>query len=212
MACDPWIEALSAMADGEDPGIAPKLVERHVKTCASCRAFEADLAATRPAMRLTEAEPVPDVSARVAKANAVADRSSRWVLIRVMLGLVAAQIVVLSTPILIFGDSSGGSPHGGRHLGAFSLAYAVGLVAVFLRPARARTMLPVAQVLCAAIALSTIVDVLDGSVGASNEVVHLPEAISLVLVWTLAVPSSSTRSARIGARLRAAFRRDRNAA
>ena len=193
MSCDPWIEAISAIADGEDPAIAPQLVDRHVDTCASCRAFQRDLAATRGAMRIAEAEPMHDVSAVVVKANAVADRSSRWFVIRAMLGLVAAQIVALSMPALLLGDQTGASPHGARHLGAFSVAYAVGLFAVVIRPARARTMLPVAQVLCAAIVISAFVDVLDGSVGLGAEVAHIPEIVSLVLVWILAVPSYASR-------------------
>jgi predicted anti-sigma-YlaC factor YlaD len=191
MACDAWIDAISALADGEEPGVAPQLLERHLRTCATCRAFQSGL------------QSMPDLSAPIARAVTVADRTSRWALIRLMLGLVAGQIVVLSVPALLFGDQPGSSPHGGRHLGAFSLAYAVGLIVVVARPARARTMLPVAQVLCAAIVLSTLVDVIDGSVGASGEVVHLPEVISVVLLWALAVPPTR----RVGARSRLRFRR-----
>jgi predicted anti-sigma-YlaC factor YlaD len=195
MSCDPWIEALSALADGEEPAIAPRLVRRHVESCDACRSFEHDLAATRTSFRIAEATPVPDLATNVVKANAVADRSSRWFVIRAMLGLVAAQIVALSVPALLLGDQSGASPHGARHLGAFSVAYAVGLLAVVVRPARARTMLPVAQVLCAAIVISAIVDVLDGSVGLGGEVAHIPEVVSLVLVWILAVPTWRARPA-----------------
>lgn len=212
MACDAWADAISAMADGEDPGISPRLVERHVATCPACGAFARDLDATRPAMRLAPAEPVPDLSATVGRAVAVADRSSRWFLVRVMLGLVTAQIVVLSVPALVFGDEPGTTAHGGRHLGAFSVAYAVGLLVVVARPARARTMLPVAQVLCAAIVLSTIVDVIQGSVGAGAEVVHLPEVISLVLLWALAVPAPRARPRLAWRRRLAQRRRDRGAA
>ncbi|HVV35080.1 MAG TPA: zf-HC2 domain-containing protein [Acidimicrobiales bacterium] len=193
MSCDPWIEAISALADGEDPAIAPQLVRRHVATCADCRAFEHDLHATRATLRIQEAAPQPDLSSAVVKANAVADRASRWFVIRVMLGLVACQIIALSIPALLLGDQTGASPHGARHLGAFSVAYAVGLLAVVARPARARTMLPVAQVLCGAIVISTLIDVLDGSVGLRPEITHIPELVSLVLVWMLAVPPRRER-------------------
>jgi hypothetical protein len=90
---------------------------------------------------------------------------------------------------VLLGDEAGSSPHDARHLGAFSLAYAVGLLVVAARPARARSMLPVALVLGGAVLVSGVIDSLDSTVGALGEVTHLPEVLSVVLVWLLARPA-----------------------
>ena len=170
MACDRWIDAISAIADGEDPGIDRQLVDAHVARCASCRAFRAELAA------------MPDVSRRVTAANAAADRASRPRLLRFMLGLVSIQIAAVSLPTLILGDDSD-VPHRARDLAAFGVAYAAGLLVVAVRPARARTMLPVAQVLSAAIVVSALIDFVDGSTSIRTEVAHLPELVGALLLW-----------------------------
>ena len=65
---------------------------------------------------------------------------------RALLFVVAAEIIVLSVPALVLGGSSD-EAHDARHLSAFSIAYAVALLVVAMRPARARAMLPVAAVL-----------------------------------------------------------------
>ena len=81
-------------------------------------------------------------------------------------------------------------PHAARHLGAFTLAYAVGLVTVVVRPARARTMLGVGVVLTGALFITGIVDVAQGRVPWLGEAAHIPELISVGLLWVLARPPS----------------------
>ena len=78
--------------------------------------------------------------------------------------------------------------HAARHLGAFTAAYGVGLLVVAVRPARARTMLPVAAVLAGALVITALVDLLDGRIPLVGEAQHLPEVLSVVLVWLLAIP------------------------
>ena len=153
MSCERWIEALSARADGEDPGIEPALLDAHLARCPACREFEQLVELNRGRSRLAEAPVVPDLSRRIAKLNAVADRASRWGIARALLAVAAVQIMVFAVPALVLGDESGATPHDARHLGAFSVAYAVGLLVVVVRPARARTMQPVAAVLGGALVL-----------------------------------------------------------
>jgi hypothetical protein len=98
--------------------------------------------------------------------------------------------VVLSAPDL-FGGGDGVAGHTARHVAAFSLAYAAGLVAVVARPARARPMLSVALVLAATLVITAGVDVAEGRVPLVGEAVHLPEVLSVVLVRLLAVPTPS---------------------
>jgi predicted anti-sigma-YlaC factor YlaD len=186
MSCGQWITAISADADGEDPGVDPRLLAAHLDSCSSCRAYRDQVAGLRRASAVAPANEMPDLSRNVAKLNAVADRASRWVVVRGLLGLVAAVIIVVSVPAL-FGEE-GPSVHQSRHVGAFSIAYAVALLLVVIRPARARAILPVTMVLAGALFITAMVDVIEGHVPLLDETAHLPELLSVPLVWLLARP------------------------
>ena len=135
----------------------------------------------------------PDLSRQVARLAAIADRAGSWTIVRGLLAVVAIEILVFSLPELVLGDNQEVSDHSARHLGAFTVAYAVGLLVVVIRPARARTMLPVAAVLAGALLVTAVVDLLNGRVPLVDEAQHLPEVISVVLVWLIAVPSPRRR-------------------
>ena len=198
MECTRWREAVSARLDGEDPGIDPALVDAHLARCPGCRAFASAAADAHRAQRVGVAAAVPDLSGRVRKAVAVADRASRWSVVRALLVVVAVQIIGFSLPALIFGDEHETATHAARHLGAFTAAYGVGLLVVAVRPARARTMLPVAVVLAGALVITAIVDMANGDVPLVGEAQHLPELLSVVLVWLLAVPAPRRTAGSIG--------------
>lgn len=185
MSCVRWQEAISAIADGEDPGVDLRLLETHLEGCAACTHYRAALDAGRSRERLAPAPTVRDVSRDVARAAAGADRAGHPAVLRGLLAVVAAVVVVVALADLVGGD------HEARHVGAFGFAYGVGLFAVALRPARARTMLAVGMVVAAALALSTVVDVARGATGATGEAAHLPELASVPLLWLLARPGSS---------------------
>jgi predicted anti-sigma-YlaC factor YlaD len=189
MSCDRWTDAVSAMADGEDPGIDPRLVDAHLARCASCRSFRADVEAMRRPLRVGPAPAVPDLSRRVVKRNAIADRASAWGAVRILLAVVAIQIVALSIPALVLGSQANASTHEARHLGAFGVAYAVALFVVVVRPARARSILPVAAMLAGALLITAIIDIAEGRVPLTGETMHLPEVLSVVFVWLLATPA-----------------------
>ncbi len=189
MSCERWREAISATVDGEEPGIDARLVDAHMARCPSCRTFRAASDEARRATRVRAAQPMPDLSRRVAKLAAIADRAARWSTVRVLLAVVAIEIVAFSVPMLILGDDASSSTHASRHLGAFTLAYGVGLLVVVVRPARARTMLPVAAVLAGALVITAIIDLVEGRIPLTGEAQHLPELISVVLIWLLTVPT-----------------------
>lgn len=141
MSCEQWSEAISALADGEDPGVSSDALEEHVADCRECQALQAELERFRPKPHPMQAPPMPDLSPRVVSLNAMADRASRWWVVRVALGLVATYLVVESFWKLVVADGEAESVHAARHLGAFTLAYGVCLLVVVVRPARARTVL-----------------------------------------------------------------------
>lgn len=205
MSCDAWIEAISARADGEDPGVDERLLDAHLQHCAPCRAFSAAIEGARRRTLVTEATPIPDLSARVTKLNALADRASRWGVVRGLLVVVAIEVIVFAAPGLVLG-SGDASAHEARHLGAFSVAYGIALLVVAVRPARARTVLPVAAFLAGALVITAGVDLASGSIPFDGEIGHLPEIISVVLVWLLAAPSPQRRDAVGEDRAKAAMR------
>lgn len=199
MTCERWRDAISAGLDGEDTGIDRRLVDAHVDRCAACRAFRTDARAERR-VRTSKAqaatntgEPAPDMSRQVAKLAAIADRAATWTIVRGLLGVVAVEILVFSLPALVLGDEQETSAHSARHLGAFTVAYAVGLLVVVVRPARARTMLPVAAVLAGALLVTGVVDLANTRLPLIDEAQHLPQVLSVVLVWLIAVPSPRRR-------------------
>jgi predicted anti-sigma-YlaC factor YlaD len=189
MSCERWREAVSARLDGEDPGIDVALLDAHLVRCATCRAFGAAATARRRGQRVGAAPVVPDLSRRVRRAVALADRAARWSIVRALLVVVAVQIVAFSLPALVLGDEQDTGSHAARHLGAFTVAYGVGLLVVAVRPARARAMLPVAAVLAGTLLITAVVDLVDGRIPLVGEAQHLPELLSVVLVWLLAIPS-----------------------
>lgn len=184
MDCDRWQNAISASADGEDPELEDRLIDAHLSSCAACRSFAAAIEGSRRRLAVQGAPEMPDLSRHVSKRVAVADRMSRWGVARALLAVVAIEVIVLSAPSLL--DNAN---HDGRHLGAFSIAYGVSLLVVVARPARARTVLPVAAVLAGALVITTVVDLGRGVVPLTDEATHLPELFSVVLVWLLTVPS-----------------------
>ncbi|MCU1395603.1 MAG: hypothetical protein JWM34_4031 [Ilumatobacteraceae bacterium] len=187
MTCDPWLEAISARADGEAAGIDDRLLDNHLATCASCRAFAENVHRLRRAA-VDVAVPMPDLAGRIVKAVRLEDRNSVWWVLRLGLGVVAVQVFVLSAPALFLGHSSGSDAHAARHLGSFAVAYAIGLLVVALRPAKARGMLPLAAALAGCLAITAVIDVIEGRVPAVTEIHHLPEIVGLILVWVLAMP------------------------
>ena len=194
--CERWFEAISAIADGEDAGIDPRLVAAHVDRCPTCRAYRDDIEAMRRPTRIAPAPRLPDLSRRIVKLHALADRASAWSGVRILLAVVAIEIVVLSLPGLVLGEQEGASAHGARHLGAFTIAYAVALLVVVVRPARARSILPVAVILAGALLITAIVDIAQGRAPLVNETLHIPEILSVALVWLLAVPVGRRRAGR----------------
>jgi predicted anti-sigma-YlaC factor YlaD len=186
MACGEWMTAISADADGEDPGVDWRLLAAHLEACPSCRAYRDEVRGLRRVTSVGAAPQMPDLSREVSKRNAVTDRASRSWLVRLLLGLTAGAIVATALPDLL--GHGGESVHESRHVGAFSVAYAMALLLVVLRPARARAILPVTLVLAGALLITAAIDVVEGHVPLVNEAAHVPELVSVALVWLLARP------------------------
>lgn len=189
MSCEDCREAISDMVDDRLPSIDPVL-EEHLEGCAECREFADMSYRLRRRAAIADAPNVPDLSKAVVRNVGIADRERHSPIVRWLLVLVAIQIVVFAVPDFLATDAEA---HALSHLGAFSLAYAFGLVVVAIRPARARTMLGVSLVLIAALLATAVEDIITGRTLLVSESVHLLEVCSAFLVWLLTRPGRRIR-------------------
>lgn len=183
MDCDRAREAISAALDGEASPVADAEVQRHLRDCPDCAAFAATAAAQHRRMRVGPAEPVPDLHGRVVAAARRADRSGPRRLLRLALAAVATTEATLALAEL---TGEGATPHATRHLGAFSVAVAIGLFVVVVRPARARAFLALTATLAGAVVVGAVVDLARGATPALAETRHVVEVAAFVVVWLLA--------------------------
>ena len=193
MDCSRWRDALSAMADGESADIDERLVAAHVARCPGCQSYKQTIESAPNLTRIGTATEMPDLSKTISKLNAAADRAAHWSILRIVLGIVAVQVIAFAIPALVLGEEQGVATHSARHLGAFGVSYGVALLVVVARPARARSILPVALVLAGAQVLGAVVDLATGRIPLVGESRHLPQIISVFLIWFLAVPSTRRR-------------------
>jgi predicted anti-sigma-YlaC factor YlaD len=191
MECSRWRDAVSAMADGEPADIDERLVAAHLARCPGCRSYKALVESSPRANGNSEpGADMPDLSRTISRLNAAADRAAHWSILRVLLAVVAVQVIAFALPALVLGDVKDTAMHSARHLGAFGVAYGVALIVVVIRPARARSILPVALVLAGAQVITAVVDLATGRIPLVGEAGHVPQVISVVLIWLLAVPST----------------------
>ena len=176
--CERWREAISAISDGEASHLDPALIDAHINRCVRCEEFRRQLGQTATTTKIVE---------RIAQE----DKGSQPTALRWLLAALAATIFAIALPAFL-GDHNHGDVHDMRHAGAFAIAYAAGLVIVARRPARARTMFNVAIVLAASLLLSSMVDIIDGTVRPIKELLHVPEAMSLFVLWLMCHRNKTT--------------------
>jgi predicted anti-sigma-YlaC factor YlaD len=183
MDCEPFVEAISALADGEPSPIDQRLVDAHIAQCPSCQRFDAAMSVSdRSVIHVGRS------AHHVSRLASAAQRVARWQTTRVLLAVVAIQLVILSGRDLLWPVATGTAIHDVRHLAAFTVAYGMILVAVAIRPTRARSALPAAAVLAGALAITAMVDLIAGRIPLAGEITHLPEVLSVVLIRILAPP------------------------
>lgn len=194
MDCDRFREALSARLDGEEPGVADVALDRHVGSCASCRAWATSATALNRMVRVAPAEAIPDLTADILAAARPRPAPAGGRLARWALGVVGVLQLAVAVPVLVLG--AGGTPlHVSRELGSLDLALAVGFLVAAWRPQRAWGMLPLVAVLVASLGVTAGLDLAEGHAAASRELVHGVDVAGLGLLWIVARrpgPASST--------------------
>lgn len=210
MHCDAVQESLSARQDGEKAPLENELVRSHLASCARCRSFAAALPDVSRALKVRQAETIPDLTAPILSAIGAADgRSTRSALRSRVLGpfrrpyadsatrghrllrwnlvVVALLQLALTAPQLLFGIDAMGAPyHVAQELGSLDAALGLGFLLAAARPTLASGMAVVAVAAAAFLILTAGADVLNHTTTISHEIGHLPAVIGSALVSLLA--------------------------
>jgi predicted anti-sigma-YlaC factor YlaD len=168
--CSDIREALSARIDGEAGPLPDPVVDRHLASCAGCRAWQDNAVRLRRLMLVREAPAVPDLTERIL-AEVPAPPAQRWGR-RIALALVALVQCGLGFAGLL-GEDVGHAGHDGVlamavHLGnesaAWNLAVGLGLLWAALRPATAAGLLPALTGFVVILGVMSGIDLSDGQV------------------------------------------------
>jgi predicted anti-sigma-YlaC factor YlaD len=179
---------MSAMLDGEATAAEEAELHGHLAGCPGCTAHLERMSALTRSVRLraaTRPSEMPDLTWRVLD-RARPARLGRGGWLRPALAWVGVVLVAQSLPAVLLGEVDGATVHVARHLGAFALAMAIGLLYAAWRPHRAYGLLPFAAALVVAMGLGAIADIVAGRRSGWSELVHLTELIGLWLLWMIA--------------------------
>jgi predicted anti-sigma-YlaC factor YlaD len=199
MHCATCRELISADVDGELNELEREAMEAHVTGCRACTAFRASIAEAHRSVRLSPADAVPDLTEQILAAHAASAGAPRsapprrrpavatpaMTFLRYGLGVVAATQLVFALPELLDPDGSASTLHAAHHLGAWDLAFAVGLLVVAVQPWRARGLLPMCAALAGVMVITAVIDVASGRTPGLAESTHVLELTGLALVWQL---------------------------
>ncbi len=184
--CEPYRDALSAMADGEGAPVDADAVQAHLDTCDRCTAFAAASHEISRRLRVTPAQAVPDLTASILAAVDTPDGAhvrARLRQLRVLLALAGgAQLVLAGITLAAAGSLAG---HATREAGIFELALAVGFLVVAWRPWRAGGLLPVAAVVALLATATSVADVAAGTTSVAQEAGHLLQLVGTGALWAL---------------------------
>jgi predicted anti-sigma-YlaC factor YlaD len=102
------------------------------------------------------------------------------------LAVLALTQLVIALPWLFASNDPGATIHESRHIGAMSVALALGLLYTVKNPSRAYGILPITAALAFTMLVSAVVDVVRGATPLLEESIHVLEVLGFVLVWLLA--------------------------
>ncbi|MDQ1619878.1 MAG: copper transport protein [Actinomycetota bacterium] len=186
--CDAVREAVSAVIDGEQPGVDLAAVLRHQATCPDCALWSRTWQREGARTRLVPVEPVPDLTDRIVAAvvaDRAVDRRRRHMPTRVALVAVALAQLVATTPSLLLGQDQHASVHMARELGSFGVAISLGLLVAAAFPSLAAGSLPILVAAGGLLAVTAGLDIVSGRADAVAELPHLLPALGVLLLCRL---------------------------
>ena len=178
-------QLISAATDDELRRDERQQLDAHLDACAECRRHAEAVASLTRTIRLRSAESEREFVASVMARSRPA-RLGRGGWLRPALAWCGSVIAVLSLRPLVLGEIDDVPTHIARHIGASSLALAVGLLYAAWKPHRAFGLLPLVGALLVTTVISAVLDMIDGTRSAAAEAVHVIEMIGLVLLWMVA--------------------------
>jgi predicted anti-sigma-YlaC factor YlaD len=197
VTCEDVRVALSAELDGEGSPHPHAVLDAHLADCPACVAWADAAHAITRRVRLGAAQDVPDLTARVLAAwNAPTGRARRspwWrrgVTARIALAVLAITQFVVTFPQLWLGHDADTATHPAHELGSLGAAFAVGLAAAAVRPARARALVPIVGAGGLALLATAVADLISRRTVISDELPHLIVVAGwLVLLGLAAIES-----------------------
>ncbi|MEU5262235.1 zf-HC2 domain-containing protein [Amycolatopsis sp. NPDC021455] len=187
--CALFRESLSAALDGEEGPLPEAEVDRHLRECGACRAWQEEAARLRRSM-VRQAPAVPDLTAAIL-ATAPSPVREKWA------ARIALAIVGLVQSGLAFAEFlEPGAEHAGHggglsviHLSnesaAWNLALGIGLLWAALHPRAAGAQLPLFGGFALVLGVVSVADVSGGQVGAGRLLTHVFLVIGLVLMFVV---------------------------
>jgi predicted anti-sigma-YlaC factor YlaD len=194
MECDRGREAISAMIDGEDPGVPDGALEAHLADCEACRGWQQRAHVMTRRARLGGTFLDHDLTSRVlAAVPPVPARrrlrlALRWALLAVALGQLA-----ITVPLLILGHDPEAGTHAAHELGSFDLALAIAFAVGAIRPALSAGLAWTCGIAAAGLAGTAIADLIGGQTIGADEAQHLiAVAGAALLIWQARTTDTST--------------------
>ena len=184
MQCSAAREVISARLDGEAAELETSELANHLASCTSCREFETRVLAMRRSTFVVADSP-PDLAPAILARLASQPRPRLSPVPRAGLIGAAALELVLALQAFVARSTHGHEVH--RHVAFMYLALAVGFAFVAYRPVRsAPGVAPVATVLVLCVLVSAALDVIGGTAGATQQLVHVVCVSGLLAtVWFL---------------------------
>lgn len=195
--CDGVRVDLSARLDGEATELTSAALDAHLAGCPECTDWLGRVERVTRQARLRPAA-VPDLTAGILAAVAAEQSRRREAvagvrqILRLAVGIAAGVQLLLALPVLL---GFGVDPHASREMASFDIAVAVGFALAAWRPERARAFVPVAFVLAACLAMTSVLDISDGATHLAHEVGHLAALVQALLLWALKLRSHEENAA-----------------
>jgi predicted anti-sigma-YlaC factor YlaD len=184
MECYETREVISALIDGEDPGLPPEEADAHLARCADCRSWQHRAHALTRRARLGGPFLDRDLVPEVLAASPGVSAGHRGRAKRAGLLIVALAQMAITVPLLILGHDHDAGAHAAHELGSFDLALAIAFAVGAIRPTLSAGLAWPCGVAAAGLAGTAIIDMIAGQTIGADEAQHLiAVAGALLLFW-----------------------------
>ena len=180
---------MSAALDGEESDLPDSVIRAHLAECTMCHAFSVEAAELHRIVRVqpapTEVDRTHTILRALHRGRADTGGHDHVRLLRIATLMIALVQLAAAVPLMLgFADDMHG--HYARHIGVFSAALAVGLLAVAWQPDRARGLLPMLGVLVAGLVWSCLDDLMAGHSVPGTAIAHGADVAGFAAVWLIA--------------------------